>query len=78
MMLIKAAVALAALVVGLFAFLFVLASTMSLNSPNSVERGDAAKSALVGLVVLAICAFGILSVGGCSTLVDACRSGDCR
>jgi predicted permease len=57
-----------AAIFGLTAFLFLVASGMSLGSSDDRERKDATISAFWSLVMVALCCAAILSLTGCSTV----------
>lgn len=51
----------------LIAMVFGVASTMSLNSSDPIERRDATLSAFWSLVIIGLCAAAIVSLTGCTS-----------
>lgn len=79
---VKTAVAILAGLGACFAALFLVASLMSVDSPDLTERQHSHSCSLWSLVVLAMCAAIIVTtLTGCAdvrTLYHACRDGSCR
>ena len=82
MILLKAMVAILAGLGACFAALFLVASLMSVDSPDLVERKQSHSCSLWSLVALAMCAAVILTtLTGCAetrALYHACRDVSCR
>lgn len=67
MIFLKVLAALLAGVIGIFAGLLAVASSMASNSTDHDERRDATVTALWSIIVFALCAGAIVSLTGCAS-----------